>query len=108
MVRRRRLSASQSELAFGDSGGVYDTAYRWHPVVVPPGQQGLHCVARSDVEGHSIDGDAARLQRQDGGDLVAHVWVVGVAVPVASGRQRRPASEYQTACTAVREPGGYQ
>ena len=96
------------ELAFGDSGGVYDTAYRRLPVVVPPGEQSLHRVARSDVEGHGIDRDATHLQRPDRGDLVAHVRVVGVAVPVAPGRQRSTAGEYQTTCTAVREPGGHQ
>ena len=96
------------QLAFGDSGGVYDTAYRRLPVVVTAGEQSLHRVARSDVEGHGIDGDAPHLQRPDGGDLVAHVCVVGVAVPVAPGRQRSAPGEHQTTCAAVREPVGHQ
>ena len=33
------------ELAFGDSGSVYDTAYRRSPIAVPPGEQSLHRVA---------------------------------------------------------------
>ena len=81
---------------------------RAQDVVVPPGEQSLHRVARSDVEGHGIDRNTTHLQRPDGGDPVAYVCVVSVAVPVAPGRQRRPASEYQTTRTEVREPGGHQ
>ena len=99
---------SVRSLAFGDSGGVDYAANRWLPVVVPPGEQSLHRVARSDVEGHGIDGNTTHLQRADGGDLVAHVRVVGVAVPVAPRRQRRAPGENQTTRTAVREPGGHQ
>ena len=96
------------ELGFGDSGSVYDTAYRRSPVAVPPGEQSPYRVARSDVEGDGIDGDATHLQLANRGDLVAHVRVVGVDVPVAPGRQRSAASQYQTTCTAVRKPAGGQ
>jgi hypothetical protein len=49
------------ELAFGQSGGVYDTAYRGRTVIVAPGEQGLYRAARSDIESHGIDGDATPL-----------------------------------------------